>query len=254
MRQELLLGVGGRRALTALGIQPGVLHLNEGHSALAVLEAIRWRMETEALSFDEAARRVARLTVFTTHTPAPAGHERRSYPILACSPMYDLYERHLSREWQQRSSEPKLWNGIETFEDGELWETHQILKTRLIDFVRRRVVRQLERAGESAERIDQARRSLNPNTLTIGFARRFASYKRAALLLRNLDRLANLVNDPQKPIQLIFAGKAHPNDQPGKLLLQEIARLLCHPRFAGRVQFVEDYTLADIWFRAWTSG
>jgi glycogen phosphorylase len=330
MRQELLLGVGGRRALAALGIQPGVLHLNEGHSVLAVLEAIRWRMETECLSFEEAARRVARLTVFTTHTPAPAGHDRfpadlveehlgplrdalglsherlmglgrvraadegeplcmtvlglrlarhanavsalhgrvtRSMwaslwpgrpedeapighitngvhvPSWLAPPMYDLYARHLGPGWQQRSSEPKVWIGIERVEDGELWETHQVLKARLIDFVRRRVVRQLERAGESAERIDQARRALDPNTLTIGFARRFASYKRATLLLRNVDRLANLVNHAQKPIQLIFAGKAHPNDQPGKLLLQEIAQLVPQPRFAGRVQFVEDYDI-----------
>jgi starch phosphorylase len=330
IRQELLLGVGGVRALAALGIQPGVLHLNEGHSALAVLEAIRARMETEALAFEEAARRVARLTVFTTHTPAPAGHDRFAAELVEehlgplrdalgvsqerlmglgrtragdnqeplcmtvlalrlarrangvsalhgrvtrsmwsslwpgrsedevpighitngvhvlswlAQPMHELYARYLGPGWEHQSSEPKVWTGIESVDDGELWETHQVLKGRLIDFVRRRAVCQSERAGEPPEVIEQARRALDLNTLTIGFARRFASYKRATLLLKSLDRLAKLVNDPDRPLQLVFAGKAHPNDQPGKLLLRDIARLVRDPRFAGRVLFVEDYDI-----------
>jgi starch phosphorylase len=330
VRQELLLGVGGVRALRALGIDPGVIHLNEGHSAFAPLELIRERMEAEGMGFAEALKAVAARVVFTTHTPVAAGHDR--FPadlveehlgplrdVLGLSPgaflglgrvdpgngsetfcmtvlalklsrranavsalhgrvsramwvslwpgrseeevpighitngvharswlapaMHDLYHRHLGPGWKRRSGEPEVWAGIAGVNDGELWEAHSVLKGRLIDFVRRRLTSQRQRRGEPAAAVEAARRVLDPEALTIGFGRRFATYKRANLLLRTLERLAGLINDPRRPVQLLFAGKAHPRDEPGKQLLREIARLDADPRFAGRVLFVEDYDI-----------
>src|SRR5262249_51529785 len=147
-------------------------------------------------------------------------------------------QRHLGTDWERRGSEPGVWQGIEGIDDGELWETHQVLKARLLDFVRRRVDRQCERAGDSP-----ARSALDLETLTISFPRRYATYKRSALLLTELERLAGLVNDPRRPIQLIFAGKAHPHDEPGKRLLRQVAQLTREGRFAGRVVFLEDYDI-----------
>lgn len=328
IRQELLLGVGGMRALTALNISPGVLHLNEGHSAFATLELARQRMAAAGLSFDEAFREVAAQTVFTTHTPVDAGHDRFSpalveeylgplrealglsldrllglgrvnpsngsepfcMTVLAlklsrranavsalhgrvsramwsrlwpgrseeevpighitngvhmlswlAQPMQELYNRHLAPGWEQRTGEPDVWVNIESVNDGELWETHQVLKSRLIDFVRRRTAWQCERRGESPELIEEARQVFSLDALTIGFGRRFATYKRANLILSDLERLAALVNNPLMPVQLVFAGKAHPRDEPGKQVLQFAARLSRDPRFAGRLIFVEDY-------------
>jgi glycogen phosphorylase len=330
IRQELLLGVGGVRALRALGIDPGVFHLNEGHSAFAPLEVIRERMRADGLGFDAALREVAGRTVFTTHTPIAAGHDRftadlveeylgplrealglshewllglgRIHPgnhselfcmtVLALKlsrranavsalhgrvsrgmwadlwrgrgeeevpighvtngvhalswlapAMHDLYDRHLGPSWEGRLSEPEVWADVARIEDGELWETHQVLKARLRDFVRRRVARQCARRAESPGAVEEARQALRPEVLTIGFARRFAAYKRSTLLLRDPGRLARLLNDPARPVQLIFAGKAHPHDEPGKQLLREVARLGADPRFAGRVVFVEDYDM-----------
>jgi starch phosphorylase len=330
IRQELLLGVGGMQALRVLGIDPGVIHLNEGHSAFAPLEAIRAQMASEGLSFGEALKQVASRTVFTTHTPVPAGHDRFPADLveehlgplrdaLGLSPqallglgrvspadggeafcmtvlalklsrhanavsalhggvsrvmwtglwpgrseeevpighitngvhapswlapaMHDLYDRHLSPGWRKRSGEPDLWAGIASVDDAELWETHQVLKARLVEFVRRRVARQRERRGEPAEAIAAARQACSLGALTIGFGRRFATYKRASLMMRALDRLAALVNNPKAPVQLLFAGKAHPRDDPGKSVLRDIARLNADPRFAGRVLFLEDYDI-----------
>jgi starch phosphorylase len=330
IRQELLLGVGGVRALRALNISPGVIHLNEGHSAFAGLEMIRERMMIEGVGFNEALKPVAAQTVFTTHTPIPAGHDRfpgelveehlgplrealglssegllglgRVRPRDGSEPfcmtvlalklsrhangvsalhgrvtramwsdlwpgrgeeevpighitngvhgsswlapqMRALYARHLGLGWEQRGSEARAWTDIEGVDDGELWETHQALKARLLDFVRRRAARNCRRRGEPAEVVEQATHALHPDILTIGFARRFATYKRADLLLSNLDRLAALVRDPARPVQLVFAGKAHPHDEPGKRLLQQVACLTRDPRFAGRVVFIEDYDI-----------
>jgi starch phosphorylase len=330
IRQELLLGVGGVRALKALGISPGVLHLNEGHSAFAPLEMIRQRMASEGIGLDEAIRRVAAHSVFTTHTPVPAGHDRFSHDLIEehlgplrdamgmgfdqlmglgrvdpfnpgeefcmtvlalkltrrCNAvsslhgqvsrgmwtglypgrseeavpighitngihvltwlapqMQQVYERHLGPEWSSKSGEPGFWEKVEKVDDGELWETHQALKARLFDFVRRRAVAQAERRNEPTEITSQLKRALSLDTLTIGFARRFATYKRANLILKDLEKLGELVNDPQTPIQFIFAGKAHPHDGPGKQVLQEIARLTRDPRFLGKIVFVEDYDI-----------
>jgi starch phosphorylase len=329
IRQELLLGVGGVRALKALGISPGVAHLNEGHSAFAALELVRDRMTLEGIGVEEAIRRVAPQVVFTTHTPVPAGHDRftpelieehlgplrdqlgmapdqllslgRENPgnhsetfcmtVLALKlsrkanavsslhgqvsramwsglyggddarvpighitngvhvqtwlapQMHDVYDRHLKTDWPDRCAEPACWDDIEHIDEGELWEVHQALKARLIDFVRRRTANAAERRGEPAENIAQLKRALSLDALTIGFARRFATYKRANLILRDLEAVAGLVNDPQTPIQFVFAGKAHPRDRPGKEMLQQIARLNRDPRFAGKVLFVEDYDI-----------
>ena len=330
IRQELLLGVGGIRALEALGIDPGVVHLNEGHSAFAGLEMIRSRMHTEGTGFEEALRRVATQTVFTTHTPVEAGHDRfsadqieehlgplrdalgissegllglgRVEPQNASEPfcmtvlalkvsrranavsalhgqvsrrmwaslwpwraeeeipighitngvhmlswlapqMHELYDRHLAADWQDRSGEPDVWTGIEGTDDGELWETHQALKARLIDFVRRRAARQCRRRGAPDDMVQQAAEAMDLDALTIGFARRFATYKRGTLVLGDLDRIARLINDTERPVQFIFAGEAHPHDDGGKRLIQQIARLEQDRLFAGRIVFIEDYDI-----------
>jgi starch phosphorylase len=330
IRQELLLGIGGFRALKAMGITPGVLHLNEGHSGFALLEAIRDRIQEEGLDFDQAAPRVSREVVFTTHTSVPAGHDRfdaglieehlgplrellglsheglmglgredsnnqqedfcmtilglrlsrranavsalhgevsrrmwtglrpgkpeDSVPIghitngvhvpsWLAPQMFRLYDRHLGTNWHEHSSEARTWEGIENVDDGELWETHISLKMHLLEFVRRRSVAQAERRGESPETLDRLARVLSPDALTIGFARRFATYKRANLILMDLEKLASMVTDPKHPVQFVFAGKAHPFDEPGKRVLQQIAELMRQPQFADKFVFVEDYDI-----------
>ncbi|MEE2638776.1 MAG: alpha-glucan family phosphorylase [Acidobacteriota bacterium] len=330
IRQELLLGVGGIRTLFALGITPGVVHLNEGHSAFAILELIRHRMEREGLDFDKAARQVARRTVFTTHTPVPAGHDRFPnalvdehlgalrdqlgisherlmglgrvdpddqdeplcmtvlglkvarranavsslhaevtrqmwgrlwgtrpeekvpighitngihIPSWLAPQMRQLYDRHLPADWGRRTGTPAVWKAIDGISDGTLWETHVALKIRLTEFVRARIVREATRRGETADVVDRVSHALSPDALTIGFARRFATYKRAALFLRDPDRLSRLVNDPQRPIQFVFAGKGHPRDEPAKRVIQEIHQLTRDPRFVGKIVLVEDYDI-----------
>jgi starch phosphorylase len=330
IRQELLLGVGGFRALKAMGITPGVLHLNEGHSAFAILEDVRDRMQEEGIAFDEAAARVARQVVFTTHTPVPAGHDRFNaalieehlgplsdqlglsqeklmkigrenpddesaefcmtvlglklsrranavsalhgevtramwtvlypgvseekvpighitngvhVPTWLAPQMSKLYDRHLGPGWQSRSGEASLWERIEDIDDGELWETHLSLKATLLEFVRRSAVEQAEQRKESAEGVQRLSRAFSPDALTIGFARRFATYKRATLILKEFEKLARMVNDPKRPVQFVFAGKAHPHDVPGKQMLQDVARLMRSSDFADRLIFIEDYDI-----------
>jgi starch phosphorylase len=329
IRQELLLGVGGVRALRAMGITPGVVHMNEGHSGFAVLEAIRARMSDEGIGFEQAAPAITREVVFTTHTPVPAGHDRfhgdlieehlgplrdalgisherlmelgREHPynhhefcmtVLGLKlsrranavsalhgevsramwtglypgrtedavpighitngvhvptwlapQMFRLYERHLGSGWEQHSGESRIWEGIENIDDAELWETHLSLKARLLDFVRRRAVEQSLRRFESPETLSRLSKVLSPDALTIGFARRFATYKRANLILADIERLGAMINDPMRPVQFVFAGKAHPRDEPGKRVLQQIAELMRHPKFAERFVFIEDYDI-----------
>jgi len=330
IRQELVLGVGGARALKALGIVPGAYHLNEGHSAFAPLEAIRERMENDGLPFDEALREVAQRTMFTTHTPVPAGHDRfdgglieehlgplrdklgisfdqlmglgRVDPpnqhesfcmtVLALKlsrranavsnlhghvsrrmwanlwpwrveeeipighitngvhvqswlawQMQQLYDRNFPVDWLAKMGEPETWHHIHSVDAGELWETHYALKNLLLAFVRRRVSRQCRRRGENDEVVEAARNILVPNILTIGFARRFATYKRADLILSQFDRFVELLRSPDRPIQIVFAGKAHPADEPGKQLIKKIANLRHDPRVADRVAFIEDYDI-----------
>ncbi|MDR5727136.1 MAG: alpha-glucan family phosphorylase, partial [Terriglobia bacterium] len=330
IRQELLLGVGGFRALKAMGISPGVLHLNEGHSSFAVLEAIRSRMEEEGLNFEVAATQIPREVVFTTHTPVPAGHDRFNgdlidehlgplreqlgishemlmsfgrehssdqheqfcmtvlglqlsrranavsslhgevsramwkslfpgkeeeavpighitngvhVPSWLAPQMCRLYDRHLGVGWQERSGSARTWEEIENVDDGELWETHLNLKSRLLDFTRRRAREQAERRGESPETLRNLGRVLSPDALTIGFARRFATYKRANLILADIQKLATMVNDPNRPVQFLFAGKAHPHDEPGKRVLQQIAEMMRDFNFANKLVFIEDYDI-----------
>jgi starch phosphorylase len=330
IRQELLLGIGGFRALKAMGITPGVLHLNEGHSGFAVFEAIRDRMVEEGLSFSQAASLIPREVVFTTHTPVPAGHDRfgadlmeehlgplreqlgishenmmgfgREYPtdygepfcmtvlglklarrVNAVSSLHGevsramwkglypnrpedavpighitngvhvpswlapqmcrLYDRHLGVSWQRHSGTAKTWEKIESVDDGELWETHLALKAQLIEFARRRAREQAERRKEPAETLKKLDKILSPDALTIGFARRFATYKRANLVLADIERLASMVNDPKRPVQFLFAGKAHPHDEPGKKVLQQIAEMMRDSKFSNKFAFIEDYDI-----------
>ena len=330
IRQELLLGVGGYRALKAMGITPGVLHLNEGHSGFAVFEAIRSRMEEEGLDFYSAARQIPREVIFTTHTPVPAGHDRfspdlieehlgplrdqlgishenlmgfgREHPtdfqetfcmtvlglklarrVNAVSSLHGevsramwrglypdgpedavpighvtngvhvpswlapqmrrLYDRHLGVGWQRQSGAAHTWSAIESVDDGELWETHLSLKGQLFNFLRGRAHEQAERRSEPAEVLKRLDKVLSPDALTIGFARRFATYKRANLLLKDLERLAAMVNDAKRPVQFVFAGKAHPHDEPGKKVLQQIAQMMRHAEFGDKFVFIEDYDI-----------
>jgi len=345
LRQEIVLGIGGLRALRALGIQPGVVHLNEGHSAFATLERIRERMEGDGLSLDAAARETAQRTVFTTHTPIEAGHDRfdpnlienelawlrhrlgRSreqflaygrvdvnnphetfcmtvlamklsryafgvsalhghvsrqmwqclwpgrpesevpighitngvhLPSWVAPAMDRLFQRQISRDWHTRACHADAWAPIDTANDTELWEVHSNLRHVLIDFVRRRIVEQAERRGEAdgVEAAHRAAKALQPDVLTLGFARRFVSYKRATLLLSDVPRLAKLLNDPQRPVQLVFSGKAHPQDDFGKSIIRQLVELCRDPRFEGKIVFVEDYDInvgrhlvqgADVW-------
>jgi starch phosphorylase len=173
--------------------------------------------------------------------------------------MFRLYDRHLGTGWHERSGEASTWEGIENIEDGELWETHLSLKLRLLEFVRRRVVEQAQRRGEPSDTLQRFGRVLNPDVLTIGFARRFATYKRATLILAEIEKLASMVNDAKRPMQFVFAGKAHPRDDPGKRMLQQIANLMREPRFSDHFIFVEDYDInvgrhlvqgVDVWLNS----
>jgi len=330
IRQELLLGIGGFRALKAMGIAPGVLHLNEGHSGFVVFEAIRDRMVEEGLDFATAASLIPREVIFTTHTPVPAGHDRfsadlmeehlgplrdqlgishenmmgfgREYPtdhgesfcmtvlglklarrVNAVSSLHGevsramwkclypgrpedavpighitngvhvpswlapqmcrLYDRHLGIGWQKHSGQAKTWEKIESVDDGELWETHLSLKAQLIDFARRRAKEQATRRKESEASLQKLGKILSPDALTIGFARRFATYKRANLVLADIERLLSMVSDPKRPVQFLFAGKAHPHDEPGKKVLQQIAELMRSANFQNKLVFIEDYDI-----------
>jgi starch phosphorylase len=158
--------------------------------------------------------------------------------------MRQVYDRHLGPDWPRHSGDAGFWEQIDAVDDGELWETHQTLKVQLIEIARRRAARQAERRGDSPDLVQQARRALSFDALTIGFARRFATYKRANLILQDMETIASLVNNAQMPIQFVFAGKSHPHDRPGKEVLQQIAQLTRDPRFAGKVLFVEDYDIS----------
>jgi len=328
LSQEIILGIGGVRALRALGIAPAVWHMNEGHSAFLGLERVRELVQEAGLAFDEAREVVAASTLFTTHTPVPAGHDafpfdlieryfytywpqlgldrdrfldlarhempwgpRFSMTVLAlrlsafhngvselhghvsrrmwaslwpgvpepevpighitngvhmptwlAPEIAELFDRHVPG-WQERPDDPAIWDGVEAIPDEALWEAHRALKQRLVAELRGRVTLQRLRHGESHARVQAAGHVLDPDALTIGFARRFATYKRATLIFRDLERLRRLINDPQRPIQLIFAGKAHPADEPGQELIRTIHTISQQEGFVGRVLFVEDYDI-----------
>ena len=157
--------------------------------------------------------------------------------------MKQLYDRNFPPGWLERMGEAEVWQNIHDVDPGELWETHNALKNLLFEFVRRRISRQCRRRGESDDVVDGARNLLDPNALTIGFARRFATYKRANLIMTDIDRICDLVNDSRRPVQFIFAGKAHPKDEPGKKFIQELANLRHDSRFADKFVFIEDYDI-----------
>src|SRR2546422_4179805 len=326
MRQEIMLGIGGVKALKALEIDPEVFHMNEGHSAFLALERIRRKVVEKKLEFYSALQLVASANIFTTHTPVPAGND--SFPrdmmrkyfgdfakelnipfdelftfgqtrlnpndpfsmtILALRlsrhangvsklhgevtrslwkdvwsgvPVQEvpitsitngihtktwmapefaaLYQKHFG-DWEEHLTEPDFWRGVIDIPDAQLWETHQKLKLRLIEFVRERERRRRERMGESLESIRKVSRILDPEILTIGFARRFATYKRGILLFSDKERLKRLLNDTTRPVQFIFAGKAHPRDDAGKALIQEVYKFSREVGFENRVVFLEDY-------------
>jgi len=326
MRQEIVLGIGGVKALKALEIDPEVFHMNEGHSAFLGLERIRRKVVEKKLEFYSALQIVASANIFTTHTPVPAGNDSfpremmreyfgdfakelgipfdelfsfgqtrvdRSDPfsmtILALRmsrhsngvsklhgevsrslwrdvwngvPVHEvpitsvtngihtktwmapefsaLYRKYLG-EWDEHITEPDFWRGVIDIPDAQLWETHQQLKHRLVEFVRERVRIRRERIGDSPEAIRNVNRILDPEVLTIGFARRFATYKRGALLFSDKERLKRLLNDTSRPVQFIFAGKAHPRDEGGRALIQEVYRFSREAGFENRVVFLEDY-------------
>lgn len=330
IKQEIVLGIGGIRALDALGLEPDVCHMNEGHSAFLGLERIRKLILKDGLSFAEAHEVAAAGNVFTTHTPVPAGIDifaphlietyfEQYYPSLEltreqfvalgrlnplnrgegfnmavlalrlCSrfngvsrlhgtvarrmwqvmwrglpvnevpiasitngiharswiskDMAGLFDRYLGPRWIAEPANQTVWQRVDRIPDEELWRTHERRRERLVAFARRRLVDQLTRRGASPVEVAQAAEVLNPDALTIGFARRFATYKRAALIFHEPERLARLLGNSERPVQIIFAGKAHPRDDQGKMLIKEIIHHARREEFRHHVVFVENYDM-----------
>ena len=330
IRQEILLGIGGVRALEKLGYKATVYHMNEGHSAFLGLERARNLIQSGGLTFGEALEASAAGNTFTTHTPVPAGNDRfppsmiqayfkdyieqlgitmdelmalgREDPkdhsldfcmtVLALrtssyangvsrlhgrvarrmwkqvwpgTPEWEipithitngihshswmseefarLYERYLGPKLLEEPVNQKIWQRVAEIPDGELWRAKERLRERLVSYVRQKLRQQLRRFGSYHRKLVSAEGVLDPEVLTIGFARRFATYKRATLLLRDLPRLKKLLLDRDRPIQLVFAGKAHPNDSPGKELIRQIAQLARDEEVHDRVVFLEDYEI-----------
>jgi starch phosphorylase len=356
--QEILLGIGGVRALRALGIRPAVWHINEGHSALLSLQRMHDRMEAEGLDADAARRAVARHAVFTTHTPVPAGNESfdpalvrkvlgpwcersrleieqvlplgRAYAdgdegqfnltalgIRTCArtngvselhgrvadglwrhlweqgstdpaggdfvapppprtadrrvehvtngvhidtwlggAMRDLLCRHLGRDFMLHLQDEGFAEAVRAIPDAEVWTAHRTQKDELLDMVRHSTLDQLARYGRAPDELREIGTLLDSEALTVGFARRFATYKRATLVLRDGERLRRILGDPDRPVQLVFAGKAHPADRPGQELIRHISELSHAEAFRGRIVFLENYNMrvgrcmaqgADVW-------
>jgi glycogen phosphorylase len=325
--QEFVLGIGGVRALRALGLHPSVWHMNEGHAAFLQLERIREYVEDQGLPFDVALWSVRADSLFTTHTPVPAGNDSFAFDLMdrffgefwprmdlereqflalgrydyTWGPQFsmtvlalrtggmangvsklhgevsrrmwkDLYQgvpepevpighvtngvhtdtwahpgltalldRYLEPDWRDAIDERKTWAGVYNIPDDELWSFHQRAKVQMLGLVRERAALQLMRIGGEPAEVNMAAKALDPHALTIGFARRFATYKRATLLFRYPERLKRLLNDSQRPVQLIFSGKAHPADEPGKAFIQAVYQASKQPGFAGKIVFVEDY-------------
>ncbi len=325
LRQEWLLGVGGVRALRALGIDPAAWHANEGHAAFMMVERVR-ELCAGGTAYREAVKQVRNASVFTTHTPVPAGHDHFSvdevrqcanaywnemgidaetflrigfhpesgsgvYHMTAASvrlsrrvnavsrrhgivtremsrslwpnrdaesipvghvtngvhlatwmatPIMKMLDEHLGPAWGH-SNDPALWEQVLTLDDETLWYTHSRLKNTLMRLVREEARRAFAARQMETTQLVGAGTLLDPNALTIGFARRFATYKRANLIFRDVERLRRLVTNTQRPVQIVFAGKAHPADNPGKQVLQNVYQFTRDPQFEGRVAFVEDY-------------
>jgi starch phosphorylase len=328
IQQEIILGIGGVRALKALGSDPSVFHLNEGHAAFVVLQRIRDLTEHGA-SFDEALEEIRRTTVFTTHTPVPAGHDAFPFhlvekhlagcwgtlgpyhdrflalgshdngggaqfnmtalalrsagkvnavsrlhgqvtrgmwasiwpavaegdrpvqsvtngihvPTWIANDLAELFTKHLGPGWLDRQDDPDLWDGILSIPDHELWSVRCALRRYLFAFIRERIRQRWTEEHVSTPRVVAAGTLLDPDVLTIGFARRFTGYKRPELVFHDPDRLARILNATGRPVQLIFAGKSHPADDIGKHNLQRVYRRALDPAFGGRIAFVDDYDL-----------
>ncbi len=327
IRQEVLLGIGGYRALEALGLEPTVYHMNEGHSAFLALERVRRLMEQRGLSFAEARELASASLVFTGHTPVIAGHDyfppdmidrylgdyarllglnreeflrlgrhgdggdfcmtilalrlaaasngvsrlhgevsrkmwnhlwpgvpEKEVPIGHVTngvhfqswisyEMNQLYDRYLGPKWREEPGDQAFWQRVENIPAEELWRTHERRRERLVAFARRRLRAQLVRRSAPPSEIEAAEEVLDPETLTIGFARRFATYKRATLLLKDIERLKRILADAERPVQVIYAGKAHPRDGAGKELIRQIVGLARGEEFRRRLVFLEDYDL-----------
>ena len=330
LRQEIVLGIGGVRALKALGIEPTVIHINEGHSAFSALERINILRKEKRLTFDAAREIVMATTVFTTHTPVPAGYDLfdpellRAYfeeyakelginfkvllgygrldpgdeaesfgmstlglrlsahtngvsrlhrrvsqamwqkvyhhhpvedvpidsitngihvPTWISRDMAALFDRYLGPDWAEDPDNERVWEQVEQIPDPELWRTHERCRENLVGFARLRLHEQLNKRGAPMAEVQAASEVLTPEALTIGFARRFATYKRATLLFRDPDRLDRIVNNPKYPVQIVLAGKAHPQDNEGKEFIKKIFHLAREDRFRGRIVFLEDYNI-----------
>lgn len=330
IRQEIMLGMGGIRALRILGVQPTMYHMNEGHSAFMTLERIRDLMRREPITFDQAVEAVRAGSVFTTHTPVPAGNDtfdapmiqryfakyvkdagitmdqllalgrqnphdlhepfcmtvlalrfsvaangvsklhgevardmwtkawpgipKNEIPIISITngvhlrfwisrDLAGLYDRYLGPAWVANPHEHATWDRIDEVPDTELWRTHERRRERLVNFARRRLVRQLHQRGAPLSEITAGSEALDPEVLTIGFARRFATYKRANLFLTDPDRLKRILCNEKHPVQFIIAGKAHPADVQGKELIRNIIHFARDPEVRNRIVFIEDYDI-----------
>ena len=331
IRQEIVLGIGGVRLLKELGYKPTVYHMNEGHSAFATLELIKNTIEEKQLSFPMAKDIISAKTVFTTHTPVPAGndifdvslvekyfsdyHEKLGISkeeflrlgmkcenglepgfnmgILAlkisgkkngvsklhgavsrelfgeiwsniasnespityvtngvhtCSwlapSIKQLFNNYLMPYWQDNIHLDSTWDKIYNIPDDKLWKEHQIRKEKLLELVKENITTRLKRSGISYDEIKEITSKLNPNALTIGFARRFATYKRATLIFKDLERITQILNDQERPVQIIFAGKAHPADKEGQDLIKRIHEISMMPQFKGKIFILENYNIA----------
>ncbi len=330
IKQEMLLGIGGVRALRILGINPNVWHMNEGHAAFLALERIRELVQGKSLEWESAIEYVRASNVFTTHTPVPAGNDvfsldlverhfegfwdqlgiskdeflrlgterlsdgRTHYGMtvlalklsaksngvsrlhgMVSRKMWDhifedlpavevpithvtngvhlwtwlnkdmkaLFDRYLPKNWEEIVDSPKVWDAIEEIPDEELWDAHMRLKKRLKSFVQTRLRRQRRRLGETVEDLAEVDKICDESTLTIGFARRFATYKRASIIFKDIERLKALLNDPERPVQIIFSGKAHPADNPAKELIKKIYELSRMPEFKNHIVILENYDM-----------
>lgn len=339
VRQEIMLGIGGIHALSALGIVPDVCHMNEGHSAFLAIERIRRVMKAKGVSFQVGGEACSAGNVFTTHTPVPAGNDafnpdlvKRylepyrqplgitenellglgrsnpgdtaapfSMPVLAMHaadhyngvsalhgqvsrrmwkalwpdlPEHEvpitsvtngvhtpsfvsdelgaLFTRYLGPRWSDATDDKALWARTHSIPDAELWQTHEHRRHRLVTLARRWLRGAAERRGASRDDVRACEEVLDPRALTIGFARRFATYKRADLLFTDLERVKRLLNNPERPVQLVFAGKAHPQDRPGKEFIRKIVHASREAGLKGKVVFIEDYDMRIA--RAMVSG
>ncbi|MFN8528934.1 MAG: alpha-glucan family phosphorylase [Anaerolineae bacterium] len=329
IRQEILMGIGGIRALEAMGLHPDICHMNEPHSAFLALERIRMFMAKNNLNFYQARDILVASNIFTTHTPVPAGLERFGFDLIdehfgqywgqlglnrdqflalgrenmgdydlfsmavlalhlsgssngvaklhgvvsrhlwqwmfpnipqheipigaitngvhtqtwVSGEMSQLYDRYLNPAWRTEDYRPEVWAEADNIPDTEFWRTHELRRERLISFTRRRLVQVLKKRGAPSSELAIASELLNPDALTIGFARRFATYKRATMLFRDPERLARILNNPDYPVQIIFAGKAHPHDGEGKEFIRQIVRLSRMPEFRHSIVFIEDYDM-----------